>query len=532
MKKTDKIAILGYGVEGRAMCEYLLEHGYGDVTVCDRSEDIGRSGDVPKGVKFFCGEDYLQDLSRFDVVFRSPGISFFTLEIQELLDSRTVVSSMTKYFFEHSKCPIIGVTGTKGKGTTASLITEILRRAGRKVFLGGNIGVPAISFLDELSEDSLVVLELSSFQLVDLEVSPHVAVVLNVTSDHMDYHSSVEEYRESKHPIVEFQVAGDMAVLNRDYPYAEEFGALGGGEKLYVSCRGAGNGLEVWIQSRENGDVHSIGGIGIFFLDESDPDPRERGPRELIAARDIALLGRHNLENVLPAFVVARKFGVRLPIIETTLREFRGLPHRLELVGSCAVTSAVDTGEPVSRPETGEAVGPSTRTHLSWISFYNDSFSTTPEACLAACNAFNDMEKPFYLIAGGSEKGSDFTALGWKLSQMKFLREVFLMGPAGVRIGDAVAAGHRACVEDGTVCRLAVSCKVVDGLKEAVSRAFETANALARCANDDGADPVLRGCEASDIVILMSPAAASFNEFKNYKERGERFRDVVKELMG
>lgn len=483
MEKTDKIAILGYGVEGKAMCEYLLRHGYSDLTVCDQSE---RVEGLPEGVQFRGGAEYLKGLSDFDVVFRSPGISYFRPEIIKIVedpDSQTIVTSMTKYFFEHCPVSVIGVTGTKGKGTTASLITEMLRKSGRHVFLGGNIGVPAVSFLDELHEDSLVVLELSSFQLVDLEKSPHIAVVLNVTSEHLDYHASVEEYHESKYPIMEFQRVGDIAVLNQDYPYAKEFSALGEGLKIYISSRPPSllnetfGSPPVWF---ENG--------GLWWLDETDldPDPRERGPRELIRVSEIGLLGRHNWENILPACVAARELGADWGAIATVLREFRGLPHRLEPVGKI-----------------GRAVA-----------FYNDSFSTTPEACLAACNAFNDMEKPFYLIAGGSEKGSDFTALGWKLSQMKYLQKVFLMGPSGVRIGEAVRTGHHACVEDGTVCRLPVECMSVSSLREAIEKAYAEARNL-----------------GTDTVILMSPAAASFNEFKNYKERGETFKMIAQEVQ-
>lgn len=517
MQKTDKIAILGYGVEGKAMCEYLLRHGYGDITVCDRSEGVEGLAD---GVAFRGGAEYLKGLRDFDVVFRSPGISYFKPEIAELvedLDSQTVVTSMTKYFFEHCPVPVVGVTGTKGKGTTSTLITEILRRAGRKVFLGGNIGVPAVSFLDELSEDALVVLELSSFQLVDLDRSPHLAVVLNVTSDHLDYHASVEEYHASKYPIMAHQGDGDFAVLNADYPYCKEFNQLGTGQKLYVSCKYE-DATGAWVGIRGKDDWETVSnGLSdalkadpsiprsVYYLGSKDVDSRERYPRhdfvKLIDVVEIALLGRHNWENVLPAVVVARELGVSDGIIAETLRAFKGLPHRLEPVYGDGVSDRVTSGG----ASLNDAPG---------ISFYNDSFSTTPETCIAACSTFNDLGKPFFLIAGGSEKWSDFGALGWKLSQMKFLQKVFLMGPSGVRIGEAVRAGHRGCVEDGTVCRLPVECVSVVSLREAVKKAYEEAKKL-----------------HTDAIVLMSPAAASFNEFRNYKDRGEVFKEIVRELL-
>lgn len=512
MEKTDAIAILGYGVEGQAMCDYLLKHGFTDVTVRDQSEVIEG---LPSGVKFEGGKQYLHGLGKFDVVFRSPGISYFRPEIQALYEedehgnvhSQTEVTSMTKYFFQQCRCPIIGVTGTKGKGTTSTLITEILRRSGRTVFLGGNIGVPAVSFLDELGEDSLVVLELSSFQLVDLDQSPHIAVVLNVTADHLDYHSTIEEYHESKHPIMEFQTENDVAVLNADYSYAKEFSGLGQAVKLYVSCKkeavsGAwmgARGRDQWADVTDEAKVDPALPRSVYYLGEEDPDPRERFPRhnyvKILDASEIALLGRHNWENILPAVTVAKTLGVNDYVIADTLRTFKGLPHRLEPAGDVVISMNERIDD------------------TSHIVFYNDSFSTTPDTCIAACSTFNDLKKPFFLIAGGSEKWSDFTALGWKLSQMPFLQKVFLMGPAGVRIGEAIDAGHRTCIEDGTVCRLPITSEQVSGLREAAEKAFSEAQKL-----------------GTDAVILMSPAAASFNEFKNYKQRGEAFKEIVKEL--
>lgn len=425
------------------MTEYLLKDGFLHVTLCDQNVTLDG---VPESVTTKLGSDYLSGLEQFDIVFRSPGISFLRPEIQRLMGSRTVVSSMTKYFFEHCPTKIIGVTGTKGKGTTASLITEILRHSGRKVFLGGNIGVPAVSFLDEVHSDDIVVLELSSFQLADLETSPHIAVVLNVTSEHMDYHTSVEEYRESKYSIMAYQEANDFAVLNADYPYSQEFSSLGDGEKLYV-------------------------GFDMCLKGDRVMNVIDRG--------EIALLGRHNLENIFPSIRVAKLLRVSDEIIARVLREFRGLPHRLEPV--------------MIEGERGEHV----------ISCYNDSFSTTPESCIAACATFEELGRPFFLLAGGSEKGSDFSELGTRLSEMKFLKKIYVMGPSGTRITEAVAGNNPSSdlVES------------VGSLREGVQRAYDSAKVL------------------PEAVILMSPAAASFNEFKNYKERGEIFKMLVKEIV-
>lgn len=455
MKTTDSIAILGYGVEGKVMCEYLLRHGYTKITICDQSETLG---DLPAGVTLRGGADYLKNLQDFDIIFRSPGISFFKPEIQAVQEKMT---SMTRYFFEHCPCKIVGVTGTKGKGTTSSLIADMLRRAERAVFLGGNIGVPAVSFLDDLTEDAIVILELSSFQLSDLDRSPSIAVVLNVTSEHLDYHASVEEYRHSKYPILSHQRAGDIAILNADYPYAKEFA------KLSVA-----SGAQVMAISTKRADVKGASvHNGYIFL----------GEKQIIRTGEVGLLGKHNLENILPAATVARALGVNDLTIHESIRDFRGLPHRLEFV-----TSVGD------------------------VTFYNDSFSTTPESCIAASTAFNDINKPFFLIAGGSEKGSDFTELARSLSTMESLQKIFLMGPSGARIGTALA---EAVKNRSPETAHLILCEPVESLKEAFEKAYADAVKL-----------------ETPSAILMSPAAASFNEFKNYKERGEHFKDLARSL--
>lgn len=422
------------------MSEYLFAHGFRDLTICDRNADLivlNAHGQTR------LGEDYMKNLDDFDFVFRSPGIS---AALPELADIRAAgkLTSVTRYFFEHCPCPIIGVTGTKGKGTTATLISLILKEAGLDVFLGGNIGEPPVNFLDRLSPSSLVVLELSSFQLMDLDRSPHVAVVLNVVNEHMDYHHSFDEYISAKQNIARFQNEKDFLILNQDHSYAADF----------FSDPGIFRARKIFVNSDE-------GAVRDFVA-------------RVCPVSEIGLLGKHNLENIFSALAVARIFDFSFEHITKVVREFRGLPHRLELAGEPVVNGTVKRV----------------------VKFYNDSFSTTPETSIAGMLAF---DAPLYLIAGGSEKFSAFDEWAATVKSLSNVKKVFLMGPSGKRMAALIG-------EKG---------QLVENLKEG----FDAAVAEAAREGEVGS--------VASSVILLSPGAASFNEFKNYKERGEAFRNLV-----
>src|SRR3989338_2811095 len=207
MNQESKIAILGFGVEGRAMFEYLHRNEYPNITICDQNVDL--KDEMPEGVSVKLGPSYLDGLDEFEVIFRSPGIKYMDAYIQKAIEGGLEVTSPTNYFVDQCPCPIIGVTGTKGKGTTSTLIFEMLKKSGLKdgedIFLGGNIGQCPMEFLDKLTGDSLVVLELSSFQLQDLKKSPKYAVILNTTSDHLDYHVDRDEYMQAKEKLLAHQ---------------------------------------------------------------------------------------------------------------------------------------------------------------------------------------------------------------------------------------------------------------------------------------------------------------------------------------
>lgn len=355
--QNKKIAVVGRGVEGLSSAEFLKEKG-ADVTVLDKKD----------------GEDYLRDLDKYDLVVRSPGVKPQDVEKFVLKDK---ITSQTRLFFDLCPSKIIGVTGTKGKGTTSSLIYEMLKKEGFDAYLGGNIGKPPLEFLDNLNVHSIVVLELSSFQLLDLEKSPNIAVMLMITSEHLNWHKDLEEYLNAKRNILRFQKETDFAIINKDY-----------------------------LQSRES-DVETVGQI--YYISREDEAQKgsyvkenavfitgENGPEKIVNVSEILLPGAHNLENVCSASMAAYLAGVRIHNIAQVLRTFKGLEHRLELVAE-----------------------------INGVKYYDDSFATTPESTIAAIDAFTTPE---ILILGGSSKNSDLTILTDTIKNAKNIKAIIGIG--------------------------------------------------------------------------------------------------------
>src|SRR3989344_7457114 len=232
-----KIAILGFGREGRAVLEFIRKspkYNFAQIWVLDQNSKI----QVPKDLRRATGKNYLKKLDTFNLVFRSPGVPFNLPEIQKAIKKGTVFSSATKLFFENFSGRIVGVTGTKGKGTTSTLIYEILKSSNHDVYLAGNIGRPALEILSQLKQHSIVVLELSSFQLQDLTISPQIAVVLDIFPDHMDAHKDFKEYQEAKTNITRYQTSRDKVFYFKDNKFSAQIAKKGNGKKLPISTQG------------------------------------------------------------------------------------------------------------------------------------------------------------------------------------------------------------------------------------------------------------------------------------------------------
>ncbi|PIQ77291.1 UDP-N-acetylmuramoyl-L-alanine--D-glutamate ligase [Candidatus Peregrinibacteria bacterium CG11_big_fil_rev_8_21_14_0_20_46_8] len=452
------IAILGHGIEGKAAAEYFLAKGE-EVTVCDSNQGLS----LPKTLGAQLGPDYLKNLERFDLVVRSPGIS---PNIKELQPIRSKLTSATKIFFDACPCPVIGVTGTKGKGTTASLLHAILSQGEKRVFLGGNIGVPMLSFLNQVTKSDLVILELSSFQLMDLQKSPHVAVVLGITPDHLDYHKDFEEYVAAKQNIVRHQTKNDVAIIDVDSAESAACAKLTSARVREVSTtKSVRDGAFVKVDSFTllDGNEGSIFGT--------------RG--------NTRLLGEHNVKNILAAAAAAQTLGAPLQHIQSAVQNFKGLPHRLEHV---------------ARKE--------------GVDFYNDSASTNPETTIAAIRSF---KRPEIIILGGSGKGVSFASLAAEVVERENVKSVIVFGEMRQEISAAI---EKAAIEERMQAIKAAAKKKEEPIPphkleiiqaESVAEAFMVAKMLAQEGD----------------VVLLSPACASFDMFSNYIERGEMFRNFV-----
>lgn len=447
-----KIAIVGYGIEGKSVAEYFGKRG-ADITVCDIKKNPEWKG---KHSRF--GAHYLDSLKEFDLIFRSPGIPYLKKKFNPV---RKKLTSLTKYFFEKCPCPIIGITGTKGKGTTATLIYEMLKGANaRKVFLGGNIGSPPLKFLDELTSKDLIILELSSFQLQDLNRSPHIAVVLGITPDHLDHHENMEEYINAKKNIARFQKTEDYVVLDADNEHSNTFSKDALAKILKIST----------LETVQEGAFLKVGSFVI-----------KTGKTGLIFGEKghSGLIGDHNIKNILAAALVAHILEVPIEIITKVVREFRGLPHRLEFVRE-----------------------------LNGIKFYNDSASTNPDTAIAALRTFH---APTILIAGGFDKNVDFAQLGNEIAKRLNVKTVVTMGETKGKIEAAI---ETACAPSPArpVRRRDTPLEIISA--ENYQEAFMAARLIA---------------EPGDIVLL-SPGCASFGMFRDHKERGEIFRNFVMSL--
>ncbi len=446
---NQKVAVLGFGREGKASAAYISSHG-GQVVIFDEKPlaafeppDQELLAHLPNVL----GPGAFSDLQGITLAFRSPGIPMRSEVIASLKQSGVTITSQTKWFFEHATAPIIGVTGTKGKGTTCSLIFSLLGTWGkRRIFLTGNIGKTApFEILDTLGTGDLVVFELSSFQLQDLTQSPFIAVVLMVTEEHLDHHASVTEYREAKESIVKFQGEGDFAIINADFEASVNIGQNGLGHKWYFSR------------------VREVR-VGAFIKDQ---EIIVRTLREYaIQIKNIQLRGSHNLENILAAVLVGVALGVPNEILEQSIQSFKGLEHRLEFV-----------------------------TEKRGVKFYNDSFSTTPESTIAAIQSFSE---PIILILGGSEKNSNFDELATVITKQGNIKEVVLVGETAERLNSALVLAH-------------FTGKVTKLFKTTIEQIFSMSTSSAKPGD----------------VVLLSPACASFGLFRNYEERGLKFKQQV-----
>lgn len=356
------VAVIGIGVSNQPLIDVLLSHGI-EVTACDRKsrEELGVLGDTltSKGAKLRLGADYLQNL-REDIIFRTPGMRPDLPELQAAIANGSRLTSEMEIFFEICPCPIIAVTGSDGKTTTTTMIAELLRRVGKTVHLGGNIGHPLLAEAGDIHPEDIAVLELSSFQLMTMTRSPHIAVITNLAPNHLDVHRNFAEYIAAKENIFTHQMTKDIAVFNADNTITAE-----------EACRALGR-TRLFSRKQEVKD-------GVFLRGEAII-ARSRGQeRQIMTTNHIKLPGVHNVENYLAAISVVDGM-VPDEIIQDFAGTFQGVEHRIELIR--------------------------TRKGVRW---YNDSIASSPSRTIAGLNSFHQK---VILIAGGKDKGISYESLG------------------------------------------------------------------------------------------------------------------------
>ncbi len=445
-----RIAILGFGLEGRSTYRHIRKLWPGiQLNICDRNVQIGQSDEylsASPGDTWFLGDDYLKGLQNADIILKSPGISF--KELPGIPTAR--MTSQTELFLEAFREQVVGITGTKGKSTTASLLHHILIGAGKPALMAGNIGTPCFDLLDRITGDSIIVFELSSHQLEKVEVSPHIAILLNVFREHLDHYASYEAYKEAKMNIARWQQEGDVLIYNSEN---REASSLVSG--LNTAAKQFSLGL-----SPIKGDGAWYEGSALILRDQLQQS-RFSG----IANRRL-LPGVHNLLNIGAAASAARMLDVPADSILDAVASFRGLPHRMEYIGSFA-----------------------------GVNYYNDSIATIPEAVIEALKTMPDTS---VLILGGKDRGLDYAELMAFLADSQ-VKVILFMGETARRMYEltGVYPGF-----EGKRCVLASS------FEDAVEQACRLA--------------------PSGSTVLLSPAAASYDAFKDFKARGERFKELVR----
>ena len=439
--RGKRIVVLGLGVSNRPLVRLLLEFSC-DVTGCDRTPREKLDEEVLElermGCKLSVGDGYLDNLSA-DLVFRTPGMHPGNPAIVALREQGAEITSEMEVFFEVCPCTKIAVTGSDGKTTTTTLVSEMLKAAGHKVWLGGNIGTPLLPLVREMKATDFAVVELSSFQLMDMRRSPHVALITNLAPNHLDIHKDMDEYVEAKKNIYRFQSAGDILVVNADNDITAP---LAGPGATHAFSR-AGKNVRVRLED------------GIIYRDGTP----------VLNKHDILLPGEHNVENYMAAIAVVEGL-VEDETIRNVAKTFGGVAHRIELV----------------RVKDG-------------VRYYNDSIASSPSRTMAGLRSFPEK---VILIAGGYDKHIPYDVLGPEICT--HVKKLFLCG--------ATAPQIRAAVEN---CSMDKPEMTDCGKFEAAVKAAVAA------------------AEAGD-VVLMSPASASFDEFKNFAVRGDFFKKLIMEL--
>jgi UDP-N-acetylmuramoylalanine--D-glutamate ligase len=448
--KDKRVLVVGLGKSGVASALFLKAHG-ARVTVSDTKSGDELRNEIPvlldRGITVETGGHGERTFRGQDLIVVSPGVPVDAPLLSHARSLGDTVIGEIELAAQFLPGPIVAITGSNGKTTTTTLTGEILTAGGFAALVGGNIGTPAISLAEQAKPDTIIVLEISSFQLETIQTfHPRIAVVLNVTPDHLDRHKTFDAYVDAKARLFENQRGGDFAVLNEDDPTCVTMAARTRARVFWFS-RHKEVKQGAWVRDGN-----------ILFRDELDEQKTPQ--REIMQVSEIPLKGAHNLENVLAAVCVGALMGCAPDKIRQAVRDFKAVEHRLEFVAT-----------------------------IRGVDYYNDSKATNVDATIKALESF---PANIHLILGGKDKGSDYSVLNDLLRQR--VKRVYTIGAAAGKIESQIA-----------------SSKVEVVHAESLENAIRKANAVA----EDGD------------VVLLAPACASFDQFKNYEQRGSVFKEIV-----
>ena len=448
-----KVAVIGMGVSNLPLLDYLYEKK-ANVTIFDEKDLDSISNDIMEkireyGFQFHFGENCLEYLKNFNLIFRSPSCLPTRKELEEEAKRGAIVTTEIELLMKMCPCKIVGVTGSDGKTTTTSLINAILKHAGYNTFLGGNIGTPLFTRLNEMKPSDVVVLELSSFQLMGMEVSPHIAVITNITPNHLNIHKDYQEYIDAKKNIFKYQEQDDILVLNYDNEITKECAKEAHGKVIFFSSK----------TKLDNG----------YIVDEDVIKKCEDKVRKhILNVEDVILRGNHNYQNIATAIAATSPMVDMEKAIEA-IKEFKPVEHRIEFVRE-----------------------------IDGVKWYNDSASSSPSRTLSGINAFKE---DIILIAGGYDKNLDYTPLAKTI--VNKTKALILIGQTANKIFDAVKS------------ELELENKELD---------------IYMCNSLEETIQIAKKRAKSGQVVLFSPASASFDMFKNFADRGNKFKKLVNEL--
>lgn len=435
--KNKNIAILGFGKEGKSTYNFIRKYSNQKLTILDKNDIIKNNEYLKedKNINIITGDNYLNNINDYDLIIKAPGIALLDIDIKE-----EKITSQLELILEINKKNIIGITGTKGKSTTTSLLYKIIKEQNDNTFLLGNIGNPILDYIEQFNDESILVIEMSSHQLEYVKESPHIGVILNLYQDHLDHTGTLEKYHNDKMHMFKYQEKNDIGIYDGQNEYL-----------INIINKNKYNSKLLNFKVNEKADIY-VENNKIYYNDEMIYDGNQK--RNLI--------GNHNLKNIMVALLIAKLLNLDIKKATKTINDFNPLEHRLELVGT-----------------------------YNNITYFNDTIATIPEATINGINGLGNVDT---LIFGGMDRNIDYNNF------IEFLKKSNISNLIGLP-----ETGYKICKELKNTNKNIYTVETID---EAV----------------DIADKVTK----KNHICLLSPAASSYNKFKNFEEKGNYYKNIIK----